>query len=381
MGRVTRFKFREFRDAVTGTRITRLTPPGCNALRNYFYQKAFTNNGHQMLLGTDLGGTLNFWLLDLTNGEARQLTSGEHENIQGAYLSADDRFLYFTRDNRFHCRVDLESLDEKTVYEVPEGWVGYGTWGPNSACTHTAAMLMKAEDRVTGTGWDRFARQYEVQPRQRLIEIDLATGADRVVYEVKQHLGHPMFRPFHDEQLGFCLEGPHDLVESRIWLIGRDGTGLRKVKTHAPGESVMHEFWVPDGSRLLYVSYTKGEKNRSIWSVNPDTLENTRLMDMPPCAHLMSNAAGTVLVGDGAGQLGDVADKAAHALVPDPNLYLFDLATLTYRPLCGHHSSWAVWRGNTQATHPHPSFTPDGTRVLFASDFEGELALYLAEVR
>jgi len=375
------FPFREFRDPDTGAKITRLTPNGTSCLRNYFYQKTFSNDGQTMILGSNQGGRMNFWQLEVASGRARQLTEGLNENIQGAYLSPDDRSLYFTRSGRYHVRVDLETLREDVVYEVPPGWLGYGTWGPNTACTHTAGMLMKAEDRVTeGSGWERFARQYEVKPLQRLIDIDLTTGKDRVVYEVKQHLGHPMFRPHDDSFMGFCLEGPHDLVESRIWFIDRAGTHLRRVKAHAPGESVMHEFWVPDGSKLLYVSYVKGEAERSIWSVDPDTLVNTRIMVMPPCAHLMSNADGTKLVGDGAGQLGDVADKEGHAFTPDPFLHLFDLPTRTHRRLCGHHSSWAVWQGNTQATHPHPSFTPDETRVLFASDFEGEVALYLVDL-
>lgn len=374
------FAFRAFRDRDTGTLVTRLTPQGTHCLRNYFYQKGFTADGKRLLVGSDLGTRMNFWLLDVVTGRARQLTEGARENVQGAYLSADDRWLYFTRGNRDHVRVDLETLEETIVYTVPEGWVGYGTWSPNSATTRTVGLLMKAEDRVTtGEGWARFAAQYHARPLQRLFEIDLATGKDRTVYEEKRHLGHPMYRPGDDTQMGFCHEGPHDLVDSRIWLIRSDGTGLHRVKEHAPGESVMHEFWVPDGSQLLYVSYTKGEDRRWIGSYDPGTDENRLVMPMPPCAHLMSNDEGSLLVGDGAGQLGDVADQEGHAFTPDPLVYLFDLKTKTHRPLCGHHSSWKVYGGNTQASHPHPSFTPDGRRVLFASDFEGDLALYMAE--
>lgn len=380
-GDEAQFAFRTFRDADTGARVTRLTPRGTACLRNYFYQKSFTNDGRRLVLGCAPGGRPNFWLLDLTTARARQLTQGKGENIQGAYLSADDRWLYFTRGGRDHVRVDLDTLEEEVVYRVPEGWVGYGTWSPNMTTTRTVGLLMKAGDRVTtGEGWARFAAQYHALPLQRLFEIDLATGKDRTVFEEKRHLGHPMYRPGDDDQLGFCHEGPHDLVDSRIWLVRGDGTGLHRVKDHAPGESVMHEFWVPDGSRLFYVSYTKGEGQRWIGSYDPQTGRNDLVMAMPPCAHLMSNADGTLLVGDGAGQLGDVADQAGHAFAPDPLIYLFDLKTLSHRALCGHHSSWKVYGGNTQASHPHPSFTPDEGRVLFASDFEGDLALYLADV-
>jgi len=381
MGKGTRatFRFREHFDSDTGTRVTRLTPKGSIGLRNYFYQKAFTTDGRSLILGSDFGGPVAFWWLDLASGAALQLTEGTGENIQGAYLSTDDRSLFFTRNQKSHVRLDLETLNEETVYEVPAGWHGYGTWSPNSECTRLAALLMKSEDRVTGDGWDRFTRQFEARPLQRLLDVDLGTGEARTVLEDRRYLGHPGFRP-NDTMMSFCHEGPHDRVESRIWFVDSDGNNLRKAKQQAQGESCMHEFWVPDGSRMVYVSYTKGESHRSIWSVDPVSLVNHRLMNMPPCSHLMSNHDGSLLVGDGAGQLGDVDDKSGYAFEPDPFLYLFDTRTRTHRRLCGHHTSWKVYDGNTQASHPHPSFSPDGTKVLFASDFEGELAVYLADL-
>ncbi len=42
-----------------------------------------------------------------------------------------------------------------------------------------------------------------------------------------------------------------------MWLVNEDGSHVRKVKTHAPGESCTHEFWVPDGSALIYVSLSE----------------------------------------------------------------------------------------------------------------------------
>ncbi len=45
-----------------------------------------------------------------------------------------------------------------------------------------------------------------------------------------------------------------------------------------------------------------------------------------------------------------------------------------------HDSSWGVYKGNRQVTHPHPSFTPDNRAVLYTSDVDGEPALFLAEL-
>ncbi len=380
-GDVFRFIYADSADPVTGVRVTRLSPPGTVCLRNYFYQKCFTDSGDRLLFGMERDGLVQLCILELAAGKVIQLTDGSGTNVQGSFLSADEREAFFTRGGRELVSLDLETLEERVVYSVPAGWLGYGTWVPNSGSTRLAAMEMLEADCVVGLeGWDRFIAQFHARPRMRLLDIDLSSGAARTVFEERRYLGHPMFRPGDDSLMGFCREGPHDLVDSRIWFIDRDGSRLRRAKDQAPGEACTHEFWLPDGTALIYVSYARGEDSRSIWKVDPGTLRNERIMDMPPCAHLMSNSDGSLLVGDGAGQLGDVADKAAHAFSPDPNIYLFDMANRSHRPVCGHRSSWSVYKGNTQANHPHPSFTPDGNRVYFASDRDGEPALYLADL-
>jgi len=380
-GSTVQFQFHHFTDATTGARVTRLSPVDVSCPRNYFYQKCFTNDGKKLIFGCEYEGVHNLWMLDLDTQLARQLTEGTGDNYHGAFISPDDKFLFYVKNRDHLKRVDLDTLEENIVYSVPEGWKGAGTWVPNSTCTKIAAMEILAADLVSGgTGWERFRKQFDNKPHQRLLSIDITTGEARIIFEKQCYMGHPMYRPFDDKTMGFCHEGPHDLVDARMWFIDEDGSNLRVVKEHAPGESCMHEFWVPDGSQLIYVSYTKGEQARYIWGADPVTLENRMLMEMPPCAHLMSNDDGSLLVGDGAGQLGDVADKEGHAFEPDPYIHVFDMKTRTSHKVCEHNSTWKDYKGNHQATHPHPSFTPDNKRVLFSSDFEGKPALYLADL-
>jgi oligogalacturonide lyase len=380
-GSIQQLAFHAYHDADTGVRVTRLTPPDVACPRNYFYQKCFTNDGRQLLFGGEFDGVFNLWLLDLATAQARQLTEGKGDNYHGAFLSPDDRHAYYMKARERMMCVDLATLAEREVYRVPEGWRGSGTWVPNSACTRLAAIETWADDVVeAASGWERFRLQFERQPRQRLLSIDIASGAARVVHEEQRYIGHAMYRPGDDHTMGFCHEGPHDLVDARMWFIDEDGRNLRRVREHAPGEACMHEFWVPDGSRLMWVSYVKGAQQRFIWAADPVSLACEEIMAMPPCAHLMSNADGSLLVGDGAGQLGDVADKDGHAFEADPYIHLFDLKARSHRPVCRHDTSWGEYRGSTQTTHPHPSFTPDGRQVLFASDRDGKVALYLADL-
>lgn len=379
-GQVIQLTFQDFQDATTGARITRLTPRDVTCHRNYFYQKCFTRDGRFLLFGGWFDHDWNCYLLDLQTRQARQLTQGAGDNTFGCFLSPDDRFLYYVKGGRELRRVQLESLEERVMYRVPAGYQGYGTWVANSACTRVVGIEVVDGDLMPLVTWQEFRDQYFRRPRCRLVVIDLATGEGRSILEEARWLGHPLYRPFDDHTVAFCHEGPHDLVDARMWLIGEDGTNLRQVKRHEPGESCTHEFWVPDGSRLIYVSYRKGHHERWICAADPVTLDNRALMTMPPCSHLMSNHDGTLLVGDGSDAPTDVEDTGSYQHANDPFLYLFDLRTREQRRIAAHHSSWRVYRGSRQVTHPHPSFTPDEQRVLYTSDFEGEPALYLADL-
>ncbi|APW37815.1 oligogalacturonate lyase [Rhodoferax koreense] len=375
-----RFEFASTHDRDTGARVTRLTPVDVTCHRTYFYQKCFTNDGARLLFGGQFGPHWNYHLLDLASQTAVQLTDQAEENTFGGFLSPDDRFLYFVRAERQLIRLSLDTLAEEVVYTVPPDWVGYGTWVANTACTKMVGIEIAATDWFPLTDWQKFREMFHAKPRCRLIRIDLRTGERDVVHENNLWLGHPQYRPFDDHTVAFCHEGNHDLVDARMWFVDEDGRNVRCAKEHLPGESCTHEFWVPDGSAMVYVSYLQGQRERWICSLDPVTLENRRLMQMPPCSHLMSNHDGSLLVGDGANTPVDVADPGSHRIESDPYLHLFDLKAGTTRRIARHDSSWAVYKGNRQVTHPHPSFTPDERQVLYTSDRDGEPALYLADL-
>lgn len=372
--------FHRYQDPDTGVWMTRLTPPEVLCHRNYFYQKCFSNDGRRLLFGGAFDGHWNYYLLDLERETARQLTEGAGDNTFGGFLSPDDRYLYYVKQERNLMRVDLHSLEEHCVYRVPDDWVGYGTWVANSACTKLVGIEISKADYLPLTDWQKFKDFYHTRPRCRLIRVDLGSGEASTVHEERNWLGHPIYRPGDDNTIAFCHEGPHDLVDARMWLVDEDGGRVRKVKAHAEGESCTHEFWVPDGSAMIYVSYHKGSEQRLIYSADPHTLENRLLMAMPACSHLMSNQDGSLLVGDGADTPVDVEDSGSHRIDNDPYLYLFNVARGGCERLARHDTSWAVLEGNRQVTHPHPSFVPGDGQVLFTSDKDGQPALYLAEV-
>jgi oligogalacturonide lyase len=378
-GDVVKLKYHRYRDPDTGAQVTRLTPTDVVCHRNYFYQKCFTNDGKQLLFGAEFDKHRNYYLLDLASGQARQLTDQLNENTFGGFLSPDDRFLYFVRDGRQLIRVTLDTLEEHAVYRVPDDWVGYGTWVANSACTKLVGIEIHKDDWFPLSDWQKFAEMFHKKPRCRMIRIDLRTGAMNVIHEEKIWLGHPQYRPFDDNTVAYCHEGPLDLVDARMWFINEDGSNIRCAREHGEGEGCTHEFFVPDGSRLVYVLYTKGSPDRWIRAIDPVTLKDEVLAKTPPCSHFMSTYDGSRIVADGANAPVDIKD-AGYKAENDPYLYMFDLKQGTTRRIARHDSSWKVLNGDRQVTHPHPSFTPDETQVLYSCDAHGEPAVYLVEV-
>ncbi|QHM70008.1 oligogalacturonate lyase family protein [Mixta intestinalis] len=373
-GKIIPLDFRHQTDSETGHEVIRMTPPHIICHRNYFYQKCFTNDGQKLIFGGAFEGHWNYYLLDLQQQQATQLTEGAGDNTFGGFLSADDRSLWYVKNQRQLRQVCLHSFEERVVYEVDADWVAYGTWVANSDCTRLVGIEIKASDWQPLTDWRKFRDFYFTNPECRLISIDLTTGEQRTLLQEKRWLGHPIYRPFDDRTVAFCHEGPRDAIDARMWLINEDGTQMRKVRQHQPGESFTHEFWVPDGSALYYVAHQENDPHRYLFSADPQTLDNRQLMAIPPCSHLMSNHDGSLIVGDGAPHnTGDIS-------LNDPFIWVFNIQDGSQTAICRHDTSWKVLDGDRQVTHPHPSFSPDNQWVLFTSDKEGMPALYLARV-
>ncbi len=104
-------------------------------------------------------------------------------------------------------------------------------------------------------------------------------------------------------------------------------------------------------------------------------------MTMPACSHLMSNfgwhAAGRRWLRYTGGCQGDTG---GYSIDNDPWLYVFNVAEKRYFRVARHDTSWATVANSRQVTHPHPSFTPDDSAILFSSDKDGKPAIYIAKL-
>ena len=197
-------------------------------------------------------------------------------------------------------------------------------------------------------------------------------------YKDTHWLGHFQFCP-DDSTLGtFCHEGPWNLVTQRIWLLDFVAREAHPCFRQTEQDSVGHEFWTQDGyiffddrgpghdgtitSDRTQAVATEVQVNQNVMVPFVGLADRqgnvVRRIDMPYyCNHYHANPDNSVLVGD------DVDDLVLIGISGQPS---------GPQVLCNHRTSW-----HTQTSHCHPTWSWDGSRILYASDYGGHVNVYL----
>jgi oligogalacturonide lyase len=209
-----------------------------------------------------------------------------------------------------------------------------------------------------------------------LVRLDGSRAID--VFEDTHYLGHFQFAPDDSNLAMYCHEGPWNLVQQRIWLLDTAAGHVKPCFRQGESDCVGHEFWTRDG--LIFFDNRGPGHDGTITSQRnqatiPDPEDVTgayigiagkdgevlRTIPMPHyCNHYHANNNNTLLVGD------EVDD-----------LVLIDISQgkAILKKLCHHGTSWY-----NNVSHCHPTFNWEADRILFTSDREGKLNLYLVEL-
>lgn len=363
-GRLYPPESRTFADPATGRAIRQVTSHPSIHHHPFYYLPAYDDAMQWLAFVSHRGGRPAIFLEERASGRLVQLTDRDNLNEWSIHPSHDGRWVYFTAGCgawrvatqpgfREECLVDFGD-----VPMIPPGMVG---------------------DAMGTTSLSRDDRWWLVPVRlgqvARLHAIDTATGSVTVVCE-HDSIGHPEVHPDDPTLIRFAGR-----YTDRIHVVRRDGSGHRLAyeRDTAAREWVVHETWMPRAA-----AGGRNEIVTVIWphgmiGIDVDTGSIRRVTDFPAW-HPMVRRDGRSCVAD--------------TTFPDRGLFTFDPAAgpeSPVEPLVISQSSNAGSHWNTdhcpyddvpvqvyapQHTHPHPSFSPDGSRVVFTSDVTGTAQLY-----
>jgi len=375
---------RSLRDEKTGRTIQQLTSTG-NNYHLYFTENSFDRHKRELIFLSDRASgedkaphanpRYNLFRLNLDSGEIVQLTD-EPKGVGSVTKTPDSRLIIYKTGNQLK-KLDTETGESLVIYKETGH---YNVGSPSIACNRRYIAFSRNEDvRVPrGPNYAGFKESYYLIKDGRITVAYLDGSGWFDVLKDTHWLGHFQFCP-DDPTLGtFCHEGPWNLVTQRIWLLDFVSHTVRPCYPQKEEDAIGHEFWTQDGyiffddrgpghdgtitSSRTQAVVKEVQVNQNVMTPFVGLADRTgklvRKIDMPfYCNHYHANPDNTLLVGD------DVDD-----------LVLIDISGQEARLqlLCTHKTSW-----HTQSAHCHPTWSWDGSCILYASDFGGRINLYM----
>jgi oligogalacturonide lyase len=347
---------REQKDAASGRRIRQITSHPSIHHHPFFFVRAYDDAMKKLIFVSYRTGTPQIFFEDRANGELVQATDRPDLADWSIIPSADGRFVYFTAGTS-GWRINLDSFEEEQLADF--GVVEMREKGMVGAAMGTTALSK------SGRWW---AVPVKSGPVSRFVLIDTEQKTSRVFLE-RDTIGHPQFCPDDDDLILYA--GP---LTDRVWLTDRSGAKSRRLyQRENKMQWVTHEVWVPGRRTVAFVDWPRGMK---MIDVDRGVV---RQLIYSPTWHAAPDDAGEKFVCDT-----NFPDRGLHTFEVDGDPA--DEAEF----LCASEASsegkhWGdpfpyndgpVAVEAAQHTHPHPRFSPDGSRVVFTSDKTGHAQLY-----
>jgi len=388
------------KDPVTGTMLTFLTSTPAGDAKIYQTHNQWTSDG-QWLIFRSSRVKGEAMAVNENTGEMVQVTEGGYMGMLN--IARKSMKLYFMRSpgkdtsskvlqivevdlGKLFADSKAGTLQPETAYQricgttPPELKAGgdmaldgderrvYFRVGREEAARHLAAGT-KLEDnfgpRKMGAGPSGIAA------------MDIHTGAISYVVSVPFQVGHIQTNPWVPGQIVFCWETGGKSPQ-RTWIVHADATGLRPLYPEAPYEWVTHEAVIgPEEVAIAIMGHRKipGTEGAAapptgVSGANPGQeadwgpsgtrekptglgIVNIRTREMTIVGQTASGSGLWHVSGSSDGRFA-VGDDFAR------NLYLIDRRTHEMILLSAGHKT-------TAADHPHPTFSPDGTRIQIQS--------------
>ena len=349
-----------FHDSRTGTRIRQVTDHPSIHHHPFFFIPTYDDAMRWLIFVSERTGTPQIFAEERETGGLIQLTDRSDLSEWSVYPSHDGRWVFFTAGTS-GWKLDLETLEERELVNF-------------SATQNQGAGKVNAVGGTTALSHDDrwWAVRFVTGDKSSLAIVNTKTGDHEIILH-RDSVGHLQFCPDDPNLLYYA--GP---LTDRVWAINRDGSNNRRLYTRdvEKNEWITHETWIPGTRELAFVDWPHG-----IRCVHADTGVERRVASFNAW-HASCNSDGTLMVADT--NFPDIGIQVLH-----PRDGVGKPKTLCYPEAS---SIGAHWNGPfpyakgpvkvyaPQHTHPHPSFSPDSTRVVFTSDRTGHAQVYEAEL-
>jgi oligogalacturonide lyase len=402
LGQTWKSEIRKYKDEKTDQTILQLTATG-NNVHLYFTENSFDANKNEIIFLSDRATSedkaphehpfYNLFRMNLDSGEITQISDespgyddvgdngGEDDGggVQSVTKTPGSEIIVYRIGDEIK-KLNALSGETTTLFKDTQFNLG----APSIAANRGYIAFCRNEDVkvADGPNYTGFKERFYLVKDGRITLAYLDGSGWFDVFKDTHQVGHFQFCP-DDSTLGsFCHEGPWNLVTQRMWLLDFVSREVKPCFRQSEIDSVGHEFWTHDGyiffdnrgpghdgtitsERTQAVTVDVAVKQQQgfipfVGLANKEG-EMVKKIDMPYyCNHYHANPDKTKLVGD------DV-----------DNIVLIDISgeKAVINELCNHKTSW-----HTQSSHCHPTWSWDGNRILYASDYGGKVNLYLVEV-
>jgi oligogalacturonide lyase len=334
-GRLSGPEWRHYADPATELEVVRLTDPAFASGMTAPHLRQFTRRGESLLYwserysGENPGGApgaRQAFILDLKQGESRQLTDAPALDPSSLSFSPDERSLVFFDGHALN-EMPLSTLHPREIHVVPQGAVRTGL----AVSTDGAVLFAERE-----------------KGRSRVVSV--LRQLSRRIVDTDQEVEALMVRPRH-AQILYRAGG-------QFWLVNSDGSGKRQLKTE-PGLTGGAQ-WIPSGRTLIYLHIPEDPKELiTLRELAPEDGTDRLLAKTSQFISASPNADASVFTG--------ASRSRASAYV----LILLRVARRELT-LCEHRAS--------DPAMVQPVFSPDSQNILFVSDRHGKPAIYQVHV-
>ncbi len=336
-------------DSVTGADVTMLTTSPARDDKIYQTHPNWTADGEHIVFLSDRPGSRQYFAVSPATGVITQLT--DDSGPGNACLSRTGNRMFYS------CGRDIWDLDiDAAMRQGPDA--------PNGSHRRKVAELPQGTELSGTLAVDSDGKTMYLGVQRgdswALLALDTERGAFRTIREAEFRVGHCQAHPRISGLIMYCWETGGD-SEQRMWVVRADGSENGPLYRETYDEWVTHEVWW-GADKALFTLWPKNEEMLR----KPHGIAYVALGDRS--LHVLNQKRYWHVGGDPAGQwaVGDTFDG---------QLFLVDARTGQARLLTQGH------RPQGATVHPHPSFSPDGSSVLFCSEKNGNWDLCLVRVR